>query len=240
MSATATTAPATAPTNAAATTAGANSSNLISSLYKSRQIILQLLDAQGYEVKDYQNGSIHEINSMFQNKQLDMLVEQRATTTATATTTNQRKRKVYVNYFLGKTLSTQNVQEIIDDLFYLEQVLTKEDTLYIITRSDSNETLTQLMKHIWEQDGILVILQNIKRLQFNILEHELVPVHRVMSQEEKEAIMRKYNLTQEDQFPEISRFDPVAQAIFLRPGDVCEIKRYHRTALASYYYRLCV
>jgi DNA-directed RNA polymerase subunit H len=228
-------APASAPT--ATATAGANSSNLISSLYKSRQIVLQLLDAQGYEVKDYQNGSIHEINSMFQNKQLDMLVEQRE---ASPGATNERKRKVYVNYFLGKTLSTQNVQEIIDDLFYLEQVLTKEDTLYIITRSDSNETLTQLMKHIWEQDGILVILQNIKRLQFNILEHELVPVHRVLTREEKEAIMRKYNLTQEDQFPEISRFDPVAQAIFLRPGDVCEIKRYHRTALASFYYRLCV
>ena len=237
MSTTATaTATASAPTNAPAT-AGANSSNLISSLYKSRQIVLQLLDAQGYEVKDYQNGSIHEINSMFQNKQLDMLVEQREPTPGTA---HERKRKVYVNYFLGKTLSTQNVQEIIDDLFYLEQVLTKEDTLYIITRSDSNETLTQLMKHIWEQDGILVILQNIKRLQFNILEHELVPAHRVVTRDEKEAIMRKYNLTNEDQFPEISRFDPVAQAIFLRPGDVCEIKRYHPTALSSLYYRLCV
>lgn len=43
-----------------------------------------------------------------------------------------------------------------------------------------NETLTNEVKHIWERDNIFVTIINIKRLQFNILEHQLVPPHRVL------------------------------------------------------------
>ena len=42
------------------------------------------------------------------------------------------------------------------------------------------------------------------------------------------------------QWPEISRFDPVAQAIGLRPKKVCEITRASETAITSKYYRMCI
>jgi DNA-directed RNA polymerase subunit H (RpoH/RPB5) len=42
------------------------------------------------------------------------------------------------------------------------------------------------------------------------------------------------------QFPDISRFDPVAQIIGIRPGQVCEIIRPSKTAISAYYYRICV
>jgi DNA-directed RNA polymerase subunit H (RpoH/RPB5) len=42
------------------------------------------------------------------------------------------------------------------------------------------------------------------------------------------------------EFPEISRFDPLALALFLRPGRVCRLVRNSPTALASEYYRVCV
>ena len=41
------------------------------------------------------------------------------------------------------------------------------------------------------------------------------------------------------QFPEISRFDPVAIAIGLRPSQVVEIIRSSPTALKTKFYRLC-
>ena len=83
-------------------------------------------------------------------------------------------------------------------------------------------------------------MQNIKRLQFNILEHALVPPHRVMNEDEVKVIMQKYNITDKTQFPEISRFDPVSQVIGLRPGNVCEILRPSKTAIVANYYRVCV
>ena len=129
---------------------------------------------------------------------------------------------------------------MIDDLFNLEVILTKDDTLFIIIKEDMNETLINELKHIWEKDGIFVVIQNIKRLQFNILDHTLVPKHRVMKQSEVDIIMKKYNISDLNQFPDISRFDPVAQVIGLRPGQVCEITRASKTAIEANYYRACI
>jgi len=219
------------------TTPQSNSSSLISSIYKSRKTLLELMKKQNYNIDDYENFSINEVNSMFQNKQLDLLLEKKSDENAPKT---ERRKKIYITYYLTKTLRQQSIQEMIDDLFHLEEILTKEDTLMIIVKEDMNETMTNLLKHIWEQDGILIIIQNIKRLQFNILEHVLVPEHRVLNNDEVDQIKLRYNIIDDSQFPDISRFDPVSQIIGIRPGQVCEIIRPSKTAINSYYYRICV
>ena len=68
-------------------------------------------------------------------------------------------------------------------------------------------------------------MENIKYLQFNILKHVLVPTHKVMNDTDIERIMMQYNIVDRTQFPDISRFDPVARAICLRPGELCHIIR---------------
>ena len=68
-----------------------------------------------------------------------------------------------------------------------------------------------------------------------------VPPHRVLSEAEKIHIKTKYNIIDDNQFPEINRFaDPVALAIGIRPGEVCEINRPSKTAVVAPYYRICV
>jgi DNA-directed RNA polymerase I, II, and III subunit RPABC1 len=213
-----------------------NTSSLISSVYKSRKTLLDLMRKQGYNVSEYDNFSVNEVNAMFQNKQLDMLLEK----SEESTNPNASKRKVYIRYYLAKTLRPQNIQEMIDDLFNLEEVLTKEDTLMIVVKEEMNETTMNLLKHIWEQDGILIVIQSIKRLQFNILDHTLVPEHRVLTQDEVLTVKNRYNIMDDTQFPDISRFDPVAQVIGIRPGQVCEIIRPSKTAIKGFYYRICV
>jgi DNA-directed RNA polymerase I, II, and III subunit RPABC1 len=207
--------------------ASQNTSSLISSVYKSRKTLLDLMRKQGYNVAEYDNFSINEVNAMFQNKQLDMLLEK----STESDNPNSSQRRVYIRYYLAKTLRPQNIQEMIDDLFNLEEVLTKEDTLMIVVKDEMNETTMNLLKHIWEQDGILIVIQSIKRLQYNILEHTLVPSHRVLTQDEVQVIKKKYNIMDDTQFPDISRFDPVAQVIGIRPGQVCEIIRPSKSAI---------
>jgi DNA-directed RNA polymerase subunit H len=133
-----------------------------------------------------------------------------------------------------------NIQEMIDDLFNLEEILTKDDTLLIITKDEMNETIINELKHIWEQDGIFIVIENIKRLQYNILNHILVPNHEIMNDKEVEEVMQKYNIKHKIEFPEISRFDPVARVIGLRPGDICKITRPSKTAIKTLYYRICI
>ena len=212
-----------------------NTSSLISSIYKSRTIILDLMKTQGYDTNDYEGFSVNEVNTMKVNNQLDMILEK-----TTEDVDMKRKPKIYIRYYLAKTLRPQNLQEMIDDLFNIEEVLGKQDTLFIVVKDEVNETLVNTLKHIWEQDKIFIVIQNLKRLQFNILKHVLVPPHRVLSSAEVIAIKRRYNVMDDNQFPDISRFDPVAQAIGIRPGQVCEIIRPSKTAISAPYYRICM
>lgn len=216
--------------------ASQNSSILISHIYNSRKIVLELMQKQGYNVNDYANFSINEVNSMKQNNQLDMLLEK----SDEHVTAENPKTKIYIRYYLSARPAAKNIQEMIDDLFILTETLKKTDTLFIIIKDDPNETLVNELKHIWESEGIFIIVESIKRLQFNILEHILVPPHRVLAESEVMEVMKKYNVANKTQFPDISRFDPVARVIGLRPGQLCHIIRPSKTAIETNYYRICV
>ena len=95
------------------------------------------------------------------------------------------------------------------------------------------------MNNIWLKDNIYFSIFNLHYYLYNILNHDLVPPHRILSKEEKETVKKKYNIVKDSQFPEISRFDPVALAIGIRPNQVCEIERPSPTSITTYYYRLC-
>jgi len=216
--------------------ASQNTSVLISNIFNSRKTILEIMEKLGYNVNEYSNFSISEVNSMKQNNQLDMLLE----TKDEKVNAENPKKKVYIRYYLTSRPASKNIQEMIDDLFVLTETLKKTDTLFIIIKDEPNETLINELKHIWETEGIFIVIENIKRLQFNILNHALVPEHRVMLDSEINTIVKKYNITDKIQFPDISRFDPVARVICLRPGQVCHIIRSSKTSIKTDYYRICV
>jgi DNA-directed RNA polymerase subunit H len=217
--------------------ASQNTSSLISQVYKSRNVILDLMEKQGYTITDYNGFSVNEVNTMKLNNQLDMLLEKGDS--ETTGNPDKKVKKIYIRYYLAKALRPTNLQEMIDDLFNVEEILTKDDTLLIVVKDEINDTLENVLKHIWETDKIFIILQPLKRLQFNILDHVLVPSHRVLSTEETIQIKKKYNIINDEQFPIITRFDPAAQAIGIRPGEVCEIIRPSKTAISAPYYRIC-
>ena len=227
-----------------------NTSSLISMVYKSRSVLLNLMKKQDYNTSDYEGFSVNEINTMKTNNQLDMILEktdykQKNAVNVTGENYNEddgnvNRKKIYIKYYLTKSLRPNNLQEMIDDLFIVEEVLTKDDTLLVVVKDEVNETLINNLKHIWESEKIFIILQPLQRLQFNILEHVYVPLHHVLSEDEKINIKNKYNIMNDYEFPELSRFDPVAQAIGIRPGQVCKIIRASKTAIEAPYYRICV
>ena len=214
-----------------------NSSVLISQIYNSRKTVLELMNNQGFDVSGYANFSVSEINAMKQNNQLDMLLESKPEKSGEKPVNTN---KIYIRYYLAKTIRPTNIHEMIDDLFILTETLKKTDTLHIIIKDNVNETLINELKHIWERDGLFIVIESIKCLQFNILKHVLVPEHKVMSDADVNDIMIRYNITDKVQFPDISRFDPVARAIGLRPGQVCNIIRPSKTSITTNYYRICV
>ena len=114
---------------------------LISQIFKSRQIVLELMDENGYDITGYSNFSVNEVHAMNEHNQLDMLLE---TKHATSDLPHIEKKKIYISYYLVKTIKPANVHEMIEDLFVLTETLSKNDILYIIIKDNVNETLTNL------------------------------------------------------------------------------------------------
>ena len=184
--------------------------------------------AQKYDVSQYKDFGINEVNTLIQTKQMDMLLKK--------TTTD---KSVYVKYHLAKSLRPVNIFEYIEDLFTLEEVLQKKDDLIVIMKDEPNDTIRKTLTDIWEKEGIYITVINIKRLQYNILNHQLVPEHIVLSREEATEVKKKYNIIDDSQIPDISRFSPVSQVIGIRPGELCRIYRPSKTAIKAEFYRIC-
>jgi DNA-directed RNA polymerase subunit H (RpoH/RPB5) len=205
------------------------SSNRILSIYKSRITIIEYIRNLGYDTTDYAEFSINEIDAMNTNNQLDMLVSR------------PDDAKIYIKYLLNiKQLKKDYLDQLVEDLYDIESVLEKKDTMVIITNEEPNDTIRQRIKYLYDHSGIFIVLHYIKRLQFNILTHSLVPAATILKQEEMELLKIQYNLKTFMELPEISRFDPQALALCLRPKQVIQIERKSDTALEYKYYRVCV
>lgn len=205
------------------------SSNRILKIYKSRNTILELLKTRGYDVSDYTEFSINEIDAMFSNDQLDMLVS------------NDNGQKTYVKYYLNsKSIRKENLDTLVEDLFQIENILTKNDTLIVIVNDEPNDTIIDRMKYLYDHDHIFIVMHNISRLQYNLLNNDLVPHTEILEDTEVDELKKVYNLKDTYQLPEISRFDPHALAICLRPGQVCKLQRKSNTAMNYFYYRVCL
>ena len=203
-------------------------SGYVVQITKSRNNVLDQLEKRGYDVDNYKGASIAQVHVMFQNSQLDMLVENPNT-----------GRKAYVKYHLGKSLRSNNIMDMIDDLYTLDTILTKQDDLIIIAKDQANDSMEKHLREVWEKMKYLITVVGLKQLQFNVLEHSLVPPHRVLTSEEATEIKKKYNIIDDSQLPDISRFSPVSLALGIRPGEICEILRPSKTAIIAPFYRIC-
>ena len=209
-------------------------SSRIISIYKSRKTLLEQLKKQGYGVDDYDGFSMNEIDAMLANSQLDMLL-----------THKEKKTKVYIKYYFTLKQTTKQIKKevldnIIEDLFSIDEVLTKKDTLMIIIDDEPNDTILTKMRYLFDHDSIFVVIHNINRLQYNILDHTLVPFMKVLDETEEQEFMKTKQIRDKSQLPEISRFDPQALVNTVRPGDICLIERSSVTAMNTEYYRVCV
>lgn len=201
-------------------------SRIVSEIYNSRNVLMEIMESRGFNVDEYDDFSITEVNAMNKNEQLDLLL----------TNEDSNKGKIYIKYNLTKGLRPQNIDDMIEELFDVEQILTKQDELLIITKNDPNDTLLNHLERVWLVNKVYVNILSISRLGFNILKHSYVPPHEVV---DKDTISEKFNIKDDSQYPDISRFDPVAIVLGFRPGILCKITRPSPNAIESDYYRLC-
>lgn len=223
----------------------ATSNNEITSIYNSRKTLLEIFGdpdifwfLQQQSIQEYRNFTINEVEAMAKNNQLDMLLK-----------SDIDFGTIYIKYMMNKSSVRLNVlDDLVEELFEIEGILGKKDTLVIVINDEPNDSMIAKLRYLYDNKGYFVVAHNINRLQRNIMKHTLVPKHTIVVDEKPEGetksmvdkLIEKYNLKSMSQLPEISRFDPVALLICLRPGQICEITRKSPTSITSLYYRICV
>jgi len=75
--------------------------------------------------------------------------------------------------------------------------------------------------------------------KIDVLKHELVPEHIILSDKEAKEVLKKYNVSI-DQLPKIFDTDPVVRAIGAKPGQIIKIIRRSPTAKKSIAYRVVI
>lgn len=75
--------------------------------------------------------------------------------------------------------------------------------------------------------------------KFDVTEHEMVPDHIVLDEEEVEELTERYGIRKTD-LPKIERLDEAVKQIDAEPGDVVKVVRESWTTDEAVAYRLVV
>ena len=196
------------------------------SIYKSREILLDYLNNMGYNTNPYNKYNYESLYNMIINNSLDMYFNE--------------GRKIYCKFHIHKSIRTQYIEEYIDEIYHVEEKLSEKDILIIIGNDNINDKTKNYLTSLYIDRNINIIYMSIKELQYNVLKHDLVPRHTIISSDKITELKTRYNITDNSELPEISRFDPVAKAIGASPGDIIHIERKSKTAITCNYYRYCV
>jgi DNA-directed RNA polymerase subunit H (RpoH/RPB5) len=206
----------------------------VKQVYISRNILIEYLKNMGYDCKAYENFSIEDVESMKKYNQLDFKVNNVST-----------NENCYILYKLDESfkqnvVKRNNIEQHIHEVYEEKILIENKDTLVIVTTEYTNESIHKVLKNIWENQKKFIVILTLANLQINLLKHTFVPKHTKMTDEEKSELYKKYNISNDLQLPQISRFDAAAKSIFLRPGQVCKITRYDKISLMNDYYRICI
>lgn len=217
--------------------------NFVNKLEKSRGVILEMLENRGFDTSKYSSYSLSEIDIMYKNSPvkptadhmpLDMILENKVS-----------KQRCFVKYLFNSKIKFTNIQSLVMDMKEKYDI-TENDTVVIITKdksynktSGSDTILESQLESVLKNDQVFVQVFWLDTLIINIIRHEFVPKHRIVSLEERESILEKYDIKTYNQLPIILKTDPVAKFLGMRRGDVCEITRPSETSGLYISYRHC-
>ena len=113
--------------------------------------------------------------------------------------------------------------------------------MIVVTGSKASEAvLAFIREYISNPDNMLVQLFEIRKLQIDIPRHRDVPKHRILPQEERAAVIKKFNIKNPTECPWIDSQDAMAKWIGSRPGDLLEITGLDEASATNTHYRYCL
>ena len=197
--------------------------SIVNKIFKSRHIILDMIKNRGYKTDKYENFSDNEIDIMMSN------TSKNTSDDGPLDMTFENNNKLYVKYLINQKLRINNLTNLVEDIIMTK--LKENDTLIVITPDKvTNDIFDEFIETIFQKNKIFVQLFWIDTLMINITEHNLVPKHVLIDEQEKQSILEKYNLSSFNQLPVILKSDPVAKYHGGKRGDIFKILRDSETS----------
>ena len=194
-------------------------------IYRSRVTLLDILDERGYDTAPFRKFSPHEIaialasggdsfNSLsFTAKKLD-----------------GSDKFCQVQYL---KITRQKVSTYFDD--YPD--ITKAETI-VMMMEPVIEIHHQLALTLFNTKKIYVSFFSVDHLVNNPLKHFLVPKHEILTEEQEEAVMKKFHIVSKSKMPLIRyHWDPIVRIIGAVPGNIIKITRPSQSCGENIYYR---
>ena len=207
----------------------------VNKLYNSRKVVVEMLETRGYDMSKYRNFSLNEIELMFKNMEKKTSSELGSIDISTK---HSEGGSIYVKHLLLSKLRLNNLKNLIDEM--LESYLNNGDEVIFIVKDKINNlaSFDSLLDVYQKNNSISIQIFWIDNLMINITKHCMVPEMRILSEDEKNEIVSKYN-TDLSSFPRILKSDAHAKFVGVRKGDMCEIIRPSETAGVYKSYRYC-
>lgn len=212
-------------------------------IYKSRKNILNMLTLRGFDISKYENQSKEELNILFINhhstkkilpeiESLDIFIE-------------GKEYNILVKYILIDKYR-KNALEKLNDTIY-ENLLEYKDTCIYITKDNiikdkdtyRDSTLKKYIDKIFEINKQFIQIFWLNSLLYDITKHELTPDCRILNDKEKETLLNKYSIVEND-LPNILVNDALGSIYGVKVGDIIEETSHSVTAGISKFYRLCI
>lgn len=204
-------------------------SQVISNLFQSRKILLEIMKERGYAISNQENFTENEIRVMAQQKQLDFELE-----------SENKGKKLFVKYLISTKIRNSSLKNYITDFLEENPDIDPVYTDFVIILKDkANDSLLKVVDDFYSEKQIFVNLFYVKSLLVNILKHEYVPDHKIIPESEFKEMKNSYNLNSRYQLPIINRHDAVSNVLGARPGEIIKIIRASKTAGQYITYRCC-
>ena len=130
-----------------------------------------------------------------------------------------------VKYKVTSVTKVEGIYQFLNDKSY--------DYKIVIFKDMNQKTFKQLISYpntppFWENE-----------LMMNIIEHNYVPKHYVLSENERVEFIKSYQITR-DVLPKIEIYDPITRYYNMKIGDIVKITRNNAISGEEIYYRVVV
>ena len=203
--------------------------SLLEKLYKSRNIIIEMMEERGYNMNDFKNYSINEIELMYSNH---------SKSNKDISPLDIKVNNVYIKYILTPKIRISNIINLLNSI---KDSFDEGDTIILILNDkiSSENSIEEYFSTLYKNDKLFVQYFDIDSITFNVSKHELVPKHTILSEDEQESLIKSLYIKDIKKLPKIKKTDPISKYHGIKKGQVFKIERPSETSGLYNYYRLC-